>query len=143
MQSFLNQSSRILCLLFCLSPVLLVAAPQRPPRKTNSATAETSAITVIIEGQSTASAAARQALPSSYRSMSPDALSGELGRLRLAAGKLAPGTSERIRLDELIHAVEMYEKTGVDPNALLEEITAKVAEARGLKPTGHCAFPHT
>lgn len=66
--------------------------------------------------------------------MSPNELEAELQRLRDSARKLAPGTKERAQIEGLIRSVELYEKSGADASAILDEITSTVAELRGLEP---------
>jgi hypothetical protein len=113
------------------------AAPRTKPAPIDLHPGKDGPGNLVIDERATSAGSAEQefvSVPRAYRTMSPNELQAELKRLRESARKLPAASKDRIRMEGLIQAVEQYEKTGVDPNALLDEITSTVAELRGLKP---------
>ncbi|MGI8907243.1 MAG: hypothetical protein ACR2IE_12220 [Candidatus Sumerlaeaceae bacterium] len=88
---------------------------------------------LVVSDQPT-TAALNGRLPRVYRVMAPEELATELRQLKQSARKLPEGSADRTHIEELIRAIELYEKTGFDPDALLNEITSAVAELRNLPP---------
>jgi hypothetical protein len=118
--------------------VLLLVSSGAAERKTSASLSahwqpQTEPLNLVINDLST-SASKWERVPRAYRTMSPDEIAIELKHLRESARKLPSGSTDRSAVEDLIRSLEVYDKTGVDPNALLDEITSQVAQLRGLPP---------
>lgn len=72
-------------------------------------------------------------LPSAHRTLSDDEIVRELARMNQVLINLPENSPDRDQVRHLIRSLEVRLKSGVDPDALLDEITSDVVELRELK----------